>query len=76
MATKQAITNLVDELREDQPYRRECQLTHNSGSVQAVLFKRAILDAGRDPENPGTARQLYYPQEAVVVIDLDPEGDG
>jgi len=55
---------------EDLPEKRRTKLSASNQSYQLTLMKRAVVDAGRDIDDPGTVEQIWYEDEQLVVIDL------
>jgi hypothetical protein len=39
-------------------------------------MKRAWKDHGHSLDDPGEVEQIYLEDEGVIVVDLNPEGDG
>jgi len=68
---------LIDEIRADgYPRQEEYSLLPMNGTVRTAIIVDAVRDAGRDPDNPGRARQYWFESENMVVIDLEPVSDG
>lgn len=71
MASSQVpIAKLMNQLRGDQPFKRDSQLRKNRKSVEMALDKRGVRDAGLELDNLPTVTQWYFPKYQVAVIDL------
>lgn len=60
----------MEKLRAGEPWRVDGSLTRNNESVQTVLDKKALVDAGVDVLDPGGYSGWYFPDEQVMLLDL------
>ena len=74
MSNSAKAADLVQALKpEGSPRTTRTSLTRNNQSVQTVLMKKAIEEAGRDFENPGRVQQYWFKEEGMLVLDLSRE---
>lgn len=60
------IRSVIDEI----PLQKSYVLSQRSGSLQMTVMPRAWKDAGRSLEDPGSAKQYYFEDQEILVVDL------
>jgi hypothetical protein len=66
--------HLADQARADGQPRKERYPLHNvNGGITTAVLKRAVKEAGHDPDDPGGAEHYWYESKDMVVIDLRPD---
>lgn len=72
MGTAPNVEQYLSEMSDGQPRRDERTLIRQGRSALTVtLMKRAWEDSGHDLDDPGEIVQWYYPEDGVVLIDLE-----
>jgi hypothetical protein len=52
-------------------YRETPLHSHSGGSFRVTLLKDGPEECGHSVEDPGDVGQWYFPDESVIVIDLE-----
>jgi len=55
------------------PRHQRVSLVRNRTSLRTVIMQEAWQSEGIDPETAGEVEQWYFPDEGLVVIDLEVE---
>lgn len=71
MGRETAARDRISELQGDgYPTRKTSKLTPNSGSFHLTVMRRAVVESGRNVDDPGEVDQYFFEEEGMVVIDL------
>lgn len=65
------ISSLISQIQGGGPRRTTNQLIHNNGSLQVTVQSEAWRAAGFSRDDPPEVDQYWFPNEGLVVIDLE-----
>lgn len=66
MIDPEELRAMIDGLPDYQSY----MLQHNNGSMKTTVMPEAWKGSGRTPEEPGSAKQYYFEEHELLVVDL------
>jgi len=52
------------------PYVEGMSLRYNGGSMKMCIMQDAWKHADREPDDPGEALQVYFPEQDLLLVDL------